>query len=142
MAELVDGGKCLAVCRCRTDRNADELGRLGRRSRKHMALPVEYPSRLDHQRGRVNFRGNDRIGLDLNARCRLNRAGKPAPNNDSVSRDFALDQGMLAQNKRAIRNQGALDGRIDSERTGAFKPPFEPCAFFKEPGPFTVIASI
>ena len=49
---------------------------------------------------------------------------------------------MFAENKRAIRNKGALDGRIDAERTGALEPPFEPCAFFKEPGPFTVIASI
>ena len=81
-----------------------------------MAAAVEYSARFDHQARRMNFAGDDALGLNLHAAFGENYSVEAAGDNYLIPFDLAFDFGAFAEDERLIAEDIAFDLSFDAKR--------------------------
>lgn len=81
-----------------------------------MATAVENPSRIDDKAGRMDFAGDDALGLNLHAAFGEDDAIITARNNHAVPFDLAFDFGVFAEDQRLLGDDVSLHVAVDAER--------------------------
>jgi len=94
---------------------------------------------LKHQARGIDIRRYDRITAYLDGPARLYGAGEAALDEDALSEDLPLDDGMLPENQRFVGDERALCSRVDAERARSFQLPLKDNAPLKKPSPFASV---
>lgn len=100
-----------------------------------MAATVENSAGVDDHTGRVDFTGDDALGLDFYAALCEDHAVKTAGDYDVIAFDLAFDFGTFAEYDGLFRNNVALDVAVDAERAFDLQRPFHGDALIDESCP-------
>ncbi len=90
-----------------------------------MAAAVENSARLDDQTRRMDFAGNDALGLNFHAAFGKNYSVEAAGDDYLVAFDLAFDFRAFAEDQRLIAENVALNLRFDAQRAGEFQGAFK-----------------
>ena len=105
-----------------------------------MAAAVENSTGIDDHAGRMDFSGNDTLGLDFYAAFCKDHAVKTAGNHYVISFDLAFDFGAFTKDYGLFGNDVAFNVAVDSERSFDLQRPFHGDALIDEPCPIFACA--
>ncbi len=105
-----------------------------------MAATVEDSPGVDDHAGRVNFSGDDALGLDFYAAFCEDHAVKSASDDYVIPFDLAFNFGALTEDHGLFGNNVAFNVAVDTERAFDLQRPFHGDALINESGPIFACA--
>ena len=103
-----------------------------------MAAAVEYAARLNDQARRVDFAGDDALGLNFNAAFGENHSVEASGDDYLITFNLTFDLGAFAENQRLVAEDVALDLGFDTQRAGKLQRALKTDRPIKETGPFAL----
>jgi len=103
-----------------------------------VAAAVENSAGLNDQTRRMNFAGDDALGLNFNSAFGENHAIEAAGDNYLIALDLAFDFGAFAEDERLIAEDVAFDLRFDAECAGKLQRTFKADSPIQKAGPFAL----
>jgi len=99
-----------------------------------VALPIENPSRLNHQTRRVNLAGDDPFCLDFNPPLGEYHAVKFARDNHMIPFDLAFNARAFSEYEAVAGKEVPFHLGIDAKYAGSFQRPFKLHALIEKAG--------
>ena len=103
-----------------------------------MAAAVENAAGLDHETGRMDFAGDDSLGLNFYAALGEDDSVKTAGDNDLIAFDLTFDFRAFTEDQSLIAEDAAFDLRFQAQSAGKLERSFKADGAVEEPGPFTL----
>lgn len=103
-----------------------------------MAAAVENSAGFDNQARRMDFAGDDALGLNFNAALGENHSIEAAGDDYLIAFDLAFHFGTFAENEGLIAEDIAFDLSFDAQRARKFERAFKADGPIEESRPFTL----
>ena len=103
-----------------------------------MAAAVENSAGLDDQTRRMDFAGDDALGLNFHTALGENYSVEAARDNYLIAFDLAFDFGAFAEDESLVAEDITFDLSFDAERAGKFQGAFKAHGPIEKSRPFAL----